>query len=115
MDKVYLLATHYHPYACVFIEQLRGKGINGLFERTVQFTQDTAFFRRDYIDGLPNAVDLPYPDERVDFDGGGSYALYNWELFFHAPFLIADRLSKNQQFDRAQQWFHYIFDPTRYD
>ena len=39
-------------------------------------------------------------------------AQYNWELFFHAPLLIASRLTKNQRFDDAQRWFHYIFDPT---
>jgi hypothetical protein len=26
--------------------------------------------------------------------------------------LIADRLSKNQRFEEAMRWFHYIFDPT---
>jgi hypothetical protein len=25
--------------------------------------------------------------------------------------LIADRLSKNQRFEGARKWFHYIFDP----
>ncbi len=54
----------------------------------------------------------PYPVEDVDFDEDGAYALYNWELFFHAPLLIADRLSKNQRYEEAQRWFHYIFDPT---
>ena len=29
-------------------------------------------------------------------------ALYNWELFYHAPFLIANSLSTNQQFQRRQ-------------
>ncbi|HYU75255.1 MAG TPA: hypothetical protein VEL31_21510, partial [Ktedonobacteraceae bacterium] len=37
---------------------------------------------------------------------------YNWELFFHIPMLIATRLSKNQRFEEAQHWFHYIFNPT---
>ena len=60
-------------------------------------------------------VPLSYPKEDVDFDYGGAYALYNWELFFHAPLLIAARLSKNQQFEAAQKWFHYIFDPTAPD
>ena len=39
--------------------------------------------------------------------------VYNWELFFHAPLYIAQLLSQNQQFEDAQTWFHYIFDPTR--
>lgn len=41
------------------------------------------------------------------------YSLYNWELFFHIPLLIATRLSQNQKFDDARKWFHYVFDPTR--
>ena len=28
------------------------------------------------------------------------------------PLLIATRLSQDQQFDEAQKWFHYIFNPT---
>jgi hypothetical protein len=54
----------------------------------------------------------PYPSGITDFDAGGFYAQYNWELFFHAPLMIADRLSKNQRFEEAQTWFHHIFDPT---
>jgi hypothetical protein len=39
------------------------------------------------------------------------YALYNWELGFHAPIAIADRLLQNQQFDLALKMMHYVFDP----
>ena len=37
--------------------------------------------------------------EDFDFSYGGAYAIYNWELFFHAPFLIAKRLSQNRRFE----------------
>ncbi|HLQ25409.1 MAG TPA: IPT/TIG domain-containing protein [Acidiferrobacterales bacterium] len=57
-------------------------------------------------------VDRPFPEENVDFSFGGAYAIYNWELFFHIPLLIATRLSQNQRFEEAQKWFHYIFNPT---
>ena len=43
---------------------------------------------------------------------GASYAVYNWELFFHIPLYIATLLGQNQQFEDAISWFHYIFDPT---
>jgi len=39
------------------------------------------------------------------------YSLYNWELFFHTPILLADALSKAQQFEEAMKWFHYVFNP----
>ncbi|HEX7162508.1 MAG TPA: neuraminidase-like domain-containing protein [Trebonia sp.] len=48
--------------------------------------------------------------EQVDFDG--PYGVYYWELFFHAPMLIARILHDNQQFQAAQKWLRYIFDPT---
>jgi hypothetical protein len=39
------------------------------------------------------------------------YAPYNWELGFHAPMAIVDRLLQNQQFDAALKMIHYVFDP----
>ena len=42
----------------------------------------------------------------------GGYSLYNWELFFHAPLMIAERLDQNLQFEAADHWFKYIFNPT---
>ncbi|MGA9773952.1 MAG: insecticidal toxin protein [Blastocatellia bacterium] len=57
-------------------------------------------------------VQRPYPAKEIDFTASGAYAVYNWELFYHAPFSIAVHLSKNQRFEEAQRWFHYIFDPT---
>ncbi|WP_437587187.1 hypothetical protein [Sorangium sp. So ce1000] len=57
----------------------------------------------------------PYPKEEVDFSFQGAYSLYNWELFFHAPFLIALRLMQSGRHAEAQRWFHFIFDPTTGD
>ena len=39
------------------------------------------------------------------------YALYNWELGFHAPMAIVDRLLQKQQFDAALKMIQYVFDP----
>jgi hypothetical protein len=47
----------------------------------------------------------------VDFSAQGAMSFYNQELFFHVPMLIAGRLSKNQQFEDAQKWYHFIFNP----
>lgn len=47
---------------------------------------------------------------QVDFDG--PYGNYYWEMFFHAPMLVAMKLHSNQKFSDAQRWFKYIFDPT---
>ena len=54
-----------------------------------------------------------YPKEIVDFSPAGAYSCYNWELFYHAVLFIANSLSRNQRFEEARKWFHYIFDPTK--
>ena len=122
-DTHYLFEPFYHPYVCEMIRQLNRHGIDGLLNPTnggdwkPRQVISKTFFNTDYeptdvvIKGDPVKGDL-YPKENVDFSYGGGYSLYNWELFFHAPLLIADRLSKNQRFEDAQKWFHYIFDPT---
>ena len=57
----------------------------------------------------------PFPKHEIDVSDDGPYSIYNWELFFHAPVLVATHLSKNQRFEEAQRWFHYVFDPTSTD
>lgn len=78
--------------------------------RETQFADNKLNFIEIY--GPTNVVNTNYPKEVVDFTPEGSYSQYNWELFFHAPLMIAMQLSKNQRFEEAMEWFHYIFDPT---
>ena len=68
---------------------------------------DTSHYNPD-----PDNVTEPYPVKNLDFSYDGAYSIYNWEMFFHAPLLIAVHLSQNQKFQDAQNWFHYIFNPT---
>ncbi|MBK7645942.1 MAG: hypothetical protein IPJ12_01855 [Betaproteobacteria bacterium] len=49
---------------------------------------------------------------KLAFDSRMPYACYNWEVFFHAPLLIADQLSKQHKFEDAERWLRYVFDPT---
>lgn len=127
--RVYRFRTFYHPYVCLFLTQINSKGIGGLLRRFVQTApgsfivpppDQTFDFNSVYApvnDRFTSArmVDSPFPREDVDFEDTGAYSLYNWELFFHAPLRIADALRKNQRFEDAQKWFHYIFDPTSTD
>ena len=107
----------FHPHICTFIRRLNRSGIPDLLKLgTQQLDNDThtngkitTVFKTEYDPG--SIVYRQYPRENVDFDDG-AYSLYNWELFFHAPMLIATQLSANQQFEDAQTWFHYIFNPT---
>ena len=57
-------------------------------------------------------VQQPYPVRDLDFTSSGAYSVYNWELFYHVPLAVAVHLSKNQRYEEAQRWFHFIFDPT---
>ena len=113
----------YHPLVCALRSTLYKDGVDGLMKREVQM-QQTKFNFQNYYN--PNAQVVPllpyktasgspslsYPIEDVDFESNGSYSGYNWELFFHAPFLLATKLTKNQRFEESMKWFHYIFNPT---
>jgi hypothetical protein len=124
IGKRYVFQTFYHPYVCDLIKTLNTSGIDSLYKNMIL---DTDGGLKDGIQNrvatdifIPNGaynptsvVQTPYPLEQVDFNYSGMYSIYNWELFFHIPLLIATRLSQNQKFDEARKWFHYIFDPTR--
>jgi len=58
----------------------------------------------------PSAV-IPPETDNMDFDG--AFGLYFWEIFFHSPFLIADRLNQNNRYKEARLWLQYIFNPTQ--
>jgi hypothetical protein len=111
----YKFSLFYHPFVKEFLSNLNRDGVDGLLQRSVQFLgedKDTFFNRFDpNIFAVMKDSRRKYAEDVVDFEDG-SYSNYNWELFFHIPLMIADRLSKNQRFSDAQKWFHYIFDPT---
>ncbi|WP_439657618.1 hemopexin repeat-containing protein [Lentzea sp. HUAS TT2] len=46
----------------------------------------------------------------LDFDSANG--LYYWEIFFHAPMLIAQALNGAQRFEEARRWVEHVFDPT---
>lgn len=131
----YHFFNFYHPLVCYFMRQLFTGGIDALMSRSTQLKGDVAydtssgkFSFKDYYsptalvyDEAPDPVTYPngvidpdpgYPKADVDFDPQSGYALYNWELFFHAPLLIAEMLDQNQQFEDAEKWYRYIFNPS---
>ena len=100
----------YHPLLCPLRKTLYRDGIPALMKRETQL-QQSAFDFSTYYQPTP-VVPLKYPVEDIDFDSDGSYSSYNWELFFHVPFLLATRLTQNQKFEESMTWFHYMFNPT---
>ncbi|WP_437308363.1 neuraminidase-like domain-containing protein [Sorangium sp. So ce388] len=117
--KRYRFMSFYHPYACLFRKELQRSGVDGLLKWSLHPTEPIQRSSRDRFeetyDPDPEYVLTPYPKEEVDFSFQGAYSLYNWELFFHAPFLIALRLMQSGRHAEAQRWFHFLFDPTTGD
>ncbi len=109
--------SHRQPYVCDLIDQLvraQGEsqkgGVDGLLNLANQTRPDKLHFEANY---KPDSyVTHPYPEEIVEFGATGAYSDYNWELFFHAPLLVALTLSQNGQYAQADAWFRHIFDPT---
>src|SRR5581483_6343918 len=100
----------YHPYAPALVEKLQTSVRALLDADTAQPPLEEDQCAATYAPTA--AVDRPYPVKELDFSSSGAYSVYNWELFFHAPLTIAIHLSRNQRFEEAQKWFHYVFDPT---
>ena len=121
----YSFHVFYHPFTRLFWNQLAGGGFDLFYDPALQQTPDQidptgadAFsFNANYAPTWRVTWDH---DDRtgadrqfLDFSRGASFSVYNWELFYHIPVYIAQMLSQNQQFEQAQAWFHYVFNPTR--
>jgi len=51
-------------------------------------------------------------DPNTPMDFSGANGLYFWELFFYMPYLVAWRLSQEEEYSDALAWYNYIFDPA---
>ena len=107
--------THYHPYADDFYREVNRYGLEGIYQPIQenlkrQLAQSDFDFVATYD---PSDKVIPkYPVEEIDFSSFGAYSVYNWELFYHIPMAVSQLLTANFRFAEAQQWLHYIFDPT---
>jgi hypothetical protein len=106
----YGFAGHYHPYPDELIEKLNREGLPALLDASYHASLERPLAPALYQPGVDLSGD--FPKHEIDVSDDGAYSIYNWELFFHAPVLVATHLSKNQRFAEAQRWFHYVFDPT---
>jgi len=115
--KKYLFEPFHHPYTHAMVRRLERDGIDGLLTNAAQNPGgadhgEAGGHFDDVFEPNGKFVWLPYAPHDVDFRPQGPYAQYNWELFFHAPHLIASRLMADGRYDDARRWLHYIFDPT---
>jgi Tc toxin complex TcA C-terminal TcB-binding domain/Concanavalin A-like lectin/glucanases superfamily/Neuraminidase-like domain/Salmonella virulence plasmid 28.1kDa A protein len=86
-------------------DALQSGGFDGLLSLPSQYLPEQ---------GISSLIvsDLVVPPAELTMDFEGAFGLYFWELFFYAPYLIAEKLRHNQQFAAAQRWYKYVFDPT---
>ena len=103
-----------HPFTREMISAVRVHGLDGLLAPQDdgsglkrQLKSETTFLTQYAAVG----IEEPYPVRNFAFEVGDALADYNWELFFHGPMLIADRLKRDQKFDDAMRWYHYVFNP----
>lgn len=88
------------------LQNLKLSGISGLLTLDSQKTPE-----RSFSGYLPTTNVIPPETDHLDFNG--PYGLYFWEVFFYAPFLVANSLHVNQRFEEAKTWYEYIFNPTQ--
>lgn len=87
----------YHPDT----QKLLGR-VNGQLE---------LFFRENLSMKASDFGPFNYKHNYIYHELKRPYSLYNWELFFHTPVLLAEALSQAQQFEEAMQWYHFVFNP----
>lgn len=114
----YTFHEFHHPYTRDLLSELNRQGVDGLLAPASDAW--SGGLKRQLVERIyflvtyhPNILQVNDPDPRdtIEFAYGAPYGQYNWELFFHAPFYIANQLSRNQKFAEAQRWYHYIFNP----
>ncbi|MFC4012712.1 hemopexin repeat-containing protein [Nonomuraea purpurea] len=95
--------------------RLLAGGVDALLDPTTQEVEELPAFSITVSDAktvkvkpelAPNVPVSSY----LDFDSANG--LYYWEIFFHAPLLIAQALNGAQRFEEARRWYEYVFDPT---
>jgi len=120
----YTFQNFFHPFVGELIARLNTDSLSGMLDPAWQDSLQTPdpktdpahdFFYKFYQPQVSRLVSVESFRKEIDVTEHGSYANYNWELFFHIPLTIAVHLSKTRRFAEAQHWFHYIFDPTSND
>lgn len=113
----YRFHTHQHPYVTELVNRLILGSVRGLQDADTATPALLAelFSNQRYAPSSLLVVDderHQHPVADLDFSPSGAYSVYNWELFYHVPITIAIHLSRTGRYPDAQQWLHYIFDPT---
>jgi hypothetical protein len=122
----YVFHPFYHPFTHLFWHQLSAGGFDLLYDPNLQQNPDQVdpsgsdvFSFGSWYQPVTSRVWWDHDDvtgqdrQYLDFNYNTPFSVYNWELFYHIPLYIAQLLSQNQQFEDAQTWLQYIFNPAR--
>ncbi|RXQ96058.1 hypothetical protein EO244_04240 [Ancylomarina salipaludis] len=119
----------YHPYMETLRSNLQKYGIDGILDplgiedknHQLLPQQSNRAYLRDFelnsevvknvLKDAKTEDNEKYIEEKFEYGLSGAYSLYNWELFFHIPFLLANRFLIEGNYKEALKWMHYIFDP----
>lgn len=85
---------------------LFSEGFTGLLDTNAQEALN------ELVPILPNTDPILSINVTDAIDYSGAMGVYFKEIYFHIPFLIANHLNSQQNFEEAQKWYHFIFDPT---
>jgi hypothetical protein len=110
-----MFQNFYHPLICSIKAQVYMNGLGSIYSYSFESQKTKFSFQSTYKPENPPhvpSVAKPWPIEDIDFTSSGAYSLYNWEIFYDLPFYVGNQLKTNQQFQDAQNWYNYIFNPT---
>lgn len=108
-----LAARNHHPIACDLINRAEGRGVANVFSGRMQDLRREEVYRGRMRSGLSDVAISRFTPYAIAYDEAhDAYAGYNWEVFYHAPYMIAMKFASEGKFEDALQWFHYIFDPA---
>ena len=114
----YRFYSFYHYRINNLLEQLSKSGLKGLFNWTfIKSSQEDQMAFQVTYDPTGAVIHYDrdrtlYPEDTLDFWMDAPTAIYNWELFFHIPMFIANKLMQEQRFAEAMDWYHLVFNPT---
>ena len=89
----YRFYNFHHPHACTLLKTLGAEGVAGIMQRDTQ-AMSSEYFVSTYAPEASIAPP-PYPLRNVEFDHGGAYTVYNWEVLLPRP--AADRHAPEQE------------------
>lgn len=111
-----MAARTHHPMTCELVNRAESRGVASVFNGNLQQTKRDVVYRGRNRTRLSDSAIKRFGCYALAYDDTyDAYAGYNWEVFYHAPFMIALKFASEAKFEESMRWFHYIFDPIGVD